>query len=62
MVQVVDRRLTSGGVVYDDLANKAVCGVCADARFSVAYTGLMMRPVRTDEWVANLLSLDQMLA
>lgn len=49
-------------VLYDDLANKAICGACADARFSLAYTGLMMTPVRTDEWLANLLAGRRMLA
>ena len=56
VVQVVDRRLTRDGVLYDDLANKGICGVCADARFSVAYTGLMMTPNRTDEWLVDFLS------
>jgi hypothetical protein len=62
VVQVVDRRLTKQGVLYDDLANKAICGVCADARFSLAYTGLMMTPLRTDEWLAILLSRNSVLA
>lgn len=62
VVQVVDRRLTKGGVLYDDLANKAICGVAADASFSIAYTGLMMTPTRTDEWLANFLAADQVLA
>ena len=62
VVQVADRRLTKNGVLYDDLANKAICGVAADATFSLAYTGLMMTPTRTDEWLANFLSANQALA
>jgi len=62
VVQIVDRRLTKAGALYDDLANKGLCGVCADARFSLAYTGLMMTPTRTDEWIANLLSSDSLLS
>jgi len=61
VVQVVDRRITKEGALYDDLANKALCAVCADARFSLCYTGLMMTPVRTDEWLANFLAADQIL-
>lgn len=62
VVQVVDRRITKGGVLYDDLANKMICGVSTDASFSIAYTGLMMIPTRTDEWLANFLSSDKVLA
>ena len=62
VVQVVDRRITKDGVLYDDLANKAICGVAADASFSIAYTGLMMAPTRTDEWIANFLASDNVLA
>lgn len=62
VVQVVDRRITVGGELYDDLANKSLCGTCADANFSLCYTGLMMKPVRTDEWLANFLASDQLLS
>ena len=61
VVQVVDRRITKEGTLYDDLANKALCAVCADARFSLCYTGVMMTPLRTDEWLANFLAGDQVL-
>jgi hypothetical protein len=61
VVQVVDRRITRNGVLYDDLANKALCGNCADSTFSLCYTGLMMTPVRTDEWLANFLAADRVL-
>jgi hypothetical protein len=56
VVQVVDRRITRGGHLYDDFANKAVCVVCADAVFTIAYTGLVFSPYRTDEWLVNWLS------
>src|SRR5579863_5962736 len=62
VVQVVDRRLTRNGQLYDDLANKAICGTCPDARFSLAYTGLMMTPTRTDEWLVNWFSEKNRLA
>ena len=52
----VDRRLTSNGTLYDDLANKAVVVQCADAIFSVAYTGLMFTPERKDVWLVDFLS------
>ena len=56
VVQAVDRRITKDGVLYDNLANKALCGTCADSTFSLCYTGLMMTPIRTDEWLANFLA------
>ena len=62
VIQVVDRRITKDGVLYDDIANKALCGFCADARFSICYTGLTMTPVRTDEWLANFLAVDRLLS
>ncbi len=62
VIQVVDRRITRGGIPYDDLANKALCGACADATFSLCYTGLMMTPVRTDEWLANFLGANRLLS
>jgi hypothetical protein len=62
VIQVVDRRITKDGVLCDDLANKALCGFCADARFSMCYTGLMMTPIRTDAWLANFLAADRLLS
>ena len=56
VVQVVDRRISRNGALYDDLANKMICAVCADASFCISYTGLMFTPDRTDVWLANYLS------
>lgn len=45
VVQVSDRRLTyPDGSVFDDGANKALVVECADAQFSVSYTGLGYLP------------------
>jgi len=63
VAQAVDRRLTyTDGRMCDDLANKALCGVCADARFSMCYTGLVMMPIPTDEWIANFLTNERLLS
>ncbi len=55
VVQVVDRRLTAGGKLYAEQANKALCVGSCDAAFSIAYTGLVMRPDRTDVWLTEYL-------
>jgi hypothetical protein len=59
VVQASDRRLTWPDGRVEDQANKAVCVVCADARFSIAYTGLaQLGPglVGTDEWLVDSLA------
>lgn len=57
VVQVSDRRLTRNGNLYDDEANKGIYVGCADATFSIAYTGLgEIGGQRTDEWVVDYLA------
>ncbi len=58
VIQASDRRLTtSSGALYDDNANKALCVVCRDAVFAMAYTGLAhIGRKRTDEWLVDELS------
>lgn len=58
VVQVSDRRITlTNGSCSDDLAIKAICVSCADACFSMAYTGLAeIRSQRTDEWAVDYLA------
>lgn len=60
IIQVSDRRLTRNGKLYDDSANKIICVSCADASFSIAYTGLgEIHGCRTDKWVFEyLLSIE----
>jgi hypothetical protein len=62
VVQVVDRRLTMNGIPIDDLAMKAVCGVCRDASFSLAYTGLVTSPLPTGEWLVDFLGANHLLS
>lgn len=41
LIQVSDRRLTKPDcTLFTDDATKAICGMCADAKFSISYTGL----------------------
>src|SRR5438034_5833169 len=58
VIQASDRRLTyPDGRLADDGANKAVCVYCADARFSIAYTGIAhVGRMRTDEWLVGVLT------
>lgn len=60
VVQVSDRRLTMpDGSLADDEANKAVCVLCKDACFSIAYTGLAKVGrdlVSTDKWLVDYLT------
>jgi hypothetical protein len=58
VVQVSDRRLTyPNGSCSDNWAIKAICVSCADACFSMAYTGLAeIRSQRTDEWAVDYLA------
>jgi hypothetical protein len=58
VVQVSDRRLTrTDGRLLDDFANKAICVVCVDAVFSIAYTGLAnINNKKTDEWLTDYLA------
>ena len=62
VTQVSDRKLTyPDGRVASDRATKAVCVVCADAMFSIAYTGLARvgtteKAPRTDRWLVKYLT------
>lgn len=58
IVQVSDRRLTGvDGSVYSESAVKAICVDCADARFSIAYTGLAeIDTTPTDYWLVDFLT------
>jgi hypothetical protein len=58
IIQASDRRLTlPNGDIFDDEANKAICVVCADAIFSIGYTGLAyFGKKRTDEWLTEYLA------
>lgn len=61
VVQVSDRRLTRGGTLVDDNANKAICVISKYSRFSIAYTGLAeikkdRQVLHTDEWIADCLA------
>jgi hypothetical protein len=58
VAQVSDRRLTlPDGSVFSDDANKAICIACADARVSLAYTGLArIGDTPTDHWLVDLLT------
>jgi hypothetical protein len=56
VAQVSDRRLTVNGSLHDDLAIKAICVCCRDARFCLAYTGLAeIGQMRTDIWTFGFL-------
>ncbi len=61
VTQVSDRKLTyPDGSVASDKTTKAVCVFCADARFSIAYTGLArvgktQTAPRTDRWLVDYL-------
>jgi len=58
VVQVSDRRLTSGGSVRSENAIKGMCVVCTDSAFAIGYTGLatVYGGLSTDEWLFNHLS------
>lgn len=58
IIQVSDRLVTwPDGRVWSDNATKVVCVECADAAFTVAYTGLaLIGNVRTDRWIVNALN------
>jgi len=58
VIQASDRRLTLPNGEIDDVeANKAICVVCANAIFSIGYTGLaFFRKKRTDEWITEYLA------
>jgi hypothetical protein len=57
VVQVSDRRLTRDGSVVSESANKAICVHCANAWFSIAYTGLAeIDTTRTDYWLVDFLT------
>jgi len=58
VVHVSDRRLTySDRSVFSEEANKVICFDCADARVSLAYTGLALIGTKpTDHWLVDLLN------
>src|SRR5437879_3215828 len=58
LIQVSDRKLTyPNGSVASDYANKAICVDCADARCTVAYTGLArVGNAQTDHWLLDYLT------
>jgi hypothetical protein len=57
IVQVSDRRLSVGNRPVDDQANKAICVVCRDGEFAIAYTGLADTGAgRTDIWLIDYLA------
>lgn len=54
IVQVADTRLTIEGREHESNAIKAVSVACADANFSIAYTGLAeINGARTDKWLVG---------
>jgi len=65
VTQVSDRKLTyQDGSVGSDKAMKAVCIFCADAKFSIAYTGLArvgttQTAPRTDRWLVDYLTISR---
>jgi hypothetical protein len=58
VIQASDRRLTwDDGSIAKDLAIKAICVSCVDARFSIAFTGLaQIGAKQTDEWLVEYLA------
>lgn len=57
VVQVSDRRLTSGGSIVPKPENKALCVSCSDANFTVSFTGLArIHGMPTTDWTLGQLT------
>lgn len=56
-IQVGDRRVTRGGEIQDEEANKGVVYLGPDGLISISYTGLaFVKGVPTDEWLVSTIT------
>jgi len=54
VIQISDRRLTSGRNVINDNSNKATCIICRNGRFAVGYAGLaLVGSFNTQAWLLD---------
>lgn len=56
MIQLSDRRLSTGGLPVDEKSNKATVFICANGRFAVGYTGISrVGAFSTQPWLVEAL-------